>query len=295
MDIRTLRYFLTVAREENMTTAADILHVTQPTLSRQIADLEEELGCKLFTRTNRATYLTEKGMQLRRRAEEIVSMMDRTEMEFMSSDLEVHGDIHIGAGETRLVSYVTDAMVRLKNLHPDIRFHIYSGIADDVTERLDHGVLDFALLFEPVNTEKYEFIPFTEKDIPGLLVRSDSPLAQLEVIKPSDLADIPLIISSRQSASVSSIAKMTGVPEKHLNIVGSGNLIYNISLMVKSGLGSALTIDGIIDTGKVSSLRFIPLEDPVYPTLIFAWKKFQTQSPAVSLFLEEIKNTLQIT
>lgn len=295
MDIRTLRYFLTVAREENMTTAADILHVTQPTLSRQIADLEEELGCKLFTRTNRATYLTEKGMQLRRRAEEIVSMMDRTEMEFMSSDLEVHGDIHIGAGETRLVSYVTDAMVRLKNLHPDIRFHIYSGIADDVTERLDHGVLDFALLFEPVNTEKYEFIPFTEKDIPGLLVRSDSPLAQLEVIKPSDLADIPLIISSRQSASVSSIAKMTGVPEKHLNIVGSGNLIYNISLMVKSGLGSALTIDGIIDTGKVSSLRFIPLEDPVYPTLIFAWKKFQTQSPAVSLFLEEIKKALQIT
>lgn len=295
MDIRTLRYFLTVAREENMTTAADILHVTQPTLSRQIADLEKELGCKLFTRTNRATYLTEKGMQLRRRAEEIVSMMDRTEMEFMSSDLEVHGDIHIGAGETRLVSYVTDAMVRLKNLHPDIRFHIYSGIADDVTERLDHGVLDFALLFEPVNTEKYEFIPFTEKDIPGLLVRSDSPLAQLEVIKPSDLADIPLIISSRQSASVSSIAKMTGVPEKHLNIVGSGNLIYNISLMVKSGLGSALTIDGIIDTGKVSSLRFIPLEDPVYPTLIFAWKKFQTQSPAVSLFLEEIKKALQIT
>ena len=293
MDIRTLRYFLTVAREENMTTAAQLLHVTQPTLSRQIVDLEQELGRTLFVRTNRQTLLTEDGMHLRRRAEEIVSMVDRTEMEFQTTEEEVYGELHIGAGETQSMLLIAEAAESLKKRYPEIKYHIHSGNADDVSERINRGTLDFGLLFEPVNKDKYEYLKVPSEDIVGLLVRSDSEYADMASITPEELKGMPLIVSSRQALSSTSFAELLGIPEKSLNIVGSGNLIYNMAMLVQAGLGNALTISGLTVTDEPSPFRFIPLKPVVHRELVFVWKKYQLMSRAAELFLEEVKEKIK--
>lgn len=294
MEIRTLKYFLAIAREENMTAAANMLHVSQSALSRQMLDLERELGKQLFIRTNRKTLLTEDGMHLRMRAEEIVSLIERTETEFQSTDETVYGEVHVGAGETKAMSLIANTIRRIQIRHPTIQFHIYSGNADDVTERLDRGLLDFGLLFEPAAKEKYNYIPVPAKDVMGILTRKDSPYAGLDAVTPEKLKEMTLLLSMRKNYNHAVLSSWLGTDINHLNYASSYNLIYNASLMVEAGIGNALTIDGIINTTGNSSLRFIPLKPKVELSMAFVWKKYQMLSAASDLFLNEIKHDFSL-
>lgn len=178
MEIRVLRYFLAIAREGSITNAANFLHVTQPTLSRQIRDLEEELGQKFFTRGSHNMTLTAEGMILRKRAEEIISMVDKTEAEFSSMENLVGGDIYIGGGETDAIKLIAKIAKELRASYPDIHYHLYSGNSEDVTDRLDKGLLDFGILIQPADISKYDYINIPAKDTWGVVMRKDSPLAR---------------------------------------------------------------------------------------------------------------------
>lgn len=222
MEIRVLRYFLAIAREGSITNAANFLHVTQPTLSRQIHDLEEELGQKLFTRGSHSMTLTAEGMILRKRAEEIISMVDKTEAEFSYMENTIGGDIYIGGGETDAVKLVAQIAKQLRESYPGIRYHLYSGNSDDVTERLDKGLLDFGILIQPANITKYDYINIPAKDTWGVVMRKDSPLAEKSVIHKEDLLNVPLICSRQaisQERSGNEFAKWFGEDFDKLDIV----------------------------------------------------------------------------
>lgn len=293
MDTRILENFLAIAREENMTNASHFLHISQPTLSRQMADLEEDLGKKLFIRTNKKTILTEDGMLFRKRAEEIVSLMQRTLSEFQSSELDIHGEIHIGAGETYMMQQVADVAKKLHDEYPNLKFNLFSGNADDIIEKLDHGILDFGILFEPKDISKYNTIEIPAKECLGVLMRKDDPFATKEFITPDMLHQMPLMTSSRLTPSLKQLTDWAMASGEHsrqkLNIVATFNLLYNASLMVKSGLGNALTIDKIISTSKDSELCFIPLKPQINIRLVLVWKKYQVLSKANEVFLRELK------
>ena len=290
MEHRTLRYFLTIAREENMTNAANILHVSQSALSRQMADLEAELGRKLFIRTNRKTMLTEDGMRLRQRAEEIVSLVEKTEMEFKASDETISGQIAIGTGETRTFSLIARAMKQTQSRFPHIHFTVYSANAVDVTERLEHGTLDFGLLFEPVNKEHYQYLSMPCADTVGLLVSKKSPLAITE----EDLLSVPLIVSTRFSPDTLLSAVSPAVAEK-LTIPATYNLIYNATLMVEQGMGAALAIEHLVHITPESPYAFIPLSPVTTMRTVFAWKKYQILTKAEEIFLNELSSVLEKT
>ena len=244
MEIRVLRYFLAVAREGNITAAANFLHLSQPTLSRQIKDLEEELGVQLLVRKSHRVSLTPDGMRFRKRAEEIVSMVDKTEAEFISTENTVSGDIYIGGGETRAMHEIADIIKELREIYPDIHFHLYSGNAADVTERLDKGLLDFGVLIQPADISKYNYINLYEKDIWGVIMRKDSFLAEKEQIRKEDLLNLPLICS-RQAISPhqtgNEFSDWFGEDFGKLDIVTTFNLVYNASIMVDAGIGYAIT------------------------------------------------------
>lgn len=248
MDIRSLRYFLAVAREESMTEAANVLHVTQPTLSRQIAELEDELGKKLFERTNRNTTLTEEGMRLRQRAEEIVALTDQTEEEMKSDMHALTGCIRIGAGETHAMHFVTDAFLKLRQNHPGVTIELFTGNADAVRERLEHGLLDFGLLLEPVTLEHYDYIHLPEKDTVGIVTRRNGPWGKLEYVTPDDLKEMPVLISSRTQTKMVDLSKWsTGkITTKKLHVVGRFDLIGNAALLIKSGDVNAFSISGLL-------------------------------------------------
>jgi DNA-binding transcriptional LysR family regulator len=293
MDLRVLEYFLAIAREENMTNAAETLHVTQPTLSRQIADLEKELGKTLFIRTNRQTLLTEDGMRLRNRAEEILSLVSRTESEMKSDSSDVTGEIHIGAAETNIMSILAAAIKELHGEYPLIKYNIYSGNADDVSEKLEHGILDFGLMIEPVNKSKYEYIEIPDYNVIGILMRKDSPFASKEYLTAADLLDMPLLISSRQNNnSHSALFTQMGIDYDKLNIIARYNLIYNASLMVECGLGNAICIDHLADTSADSPLTFRPFSPEIKSRLVLVWKKYRLLSKPEQLFLEVLKGRL---
>lgn len=291
MEIRVLRYFLTVAREGNITAAANYLHLTQPTLSRQIKDLEDELGQQLLIRKSRRVILTPEGMLLRKRAEEIISMVDKTEAEFSSMDNTISGDIYIGGGETQAIKLIANIMKELSNEYPGIRYHLYSGNAPDVTDRLDKGLLDFGLLIQPADLTKYDYLNLPEKDSWGVIMRQDSPLAEKEYIEKEDLLKLPLICS-RQVVQLkgygNQFAEWFGEDYKKLNIVTTFNLIYNATIMVETGMGYAITIDKLINT-KDSSLCFRPLKPKLESGLNIIWKKYQVFSPAAELFLQRLR------
>lgn len=291
MEIRVLRYFLTVAREGNITAAANYLHLTQPTLSRQIKDLEDELGQQLLIRKSRRVILTPEGMLLRKRAEEIISMVDKTEAEFSSMDNTISGDIYIGGGETQAIKLIANIMKELSNEYPGIRYHLYSGNAPDVTDRLDKGLLDFGLLIQPADLTKYDYLNLPEKDSWGVIMRQDSPLAEKEYIEKEDLLKLPLICS-RQVVQLkgygNQFAEWFGEDYKKLNIVTTFNLIYNATIMVETGMGYAITIDKLINT-KDSSLCFRPLKPKLESRLNIIWKKYQVFSPAAELFLQRLR------
>lgn len=292
MEIRVLRYFLAIAREGSITNAANFLHVTQPTLSRQIRDLEEELGQKLFIRGSHSMTLTPEGMILRKRAEEIISMVDKTEAEFNSMENMVSGDIYIGSGETDVIKLVAQIAYELRVSYPGIHYHLYSGNSEDVTERLDKGLLDFGILIQPADISKYDYINLPARDTWGVIMRRDSPLAEKEVIRKEDLLGVPLICS-RQAISGerrgNEFAEWFGEDFDRLDIVTTFNLIYNAAIMVEAGIGYALTIDRIVNTDESSNLCFRPLEPRLDSGLNVIWKKYQVFSSAAELFLNKLR------
>lgn len=290
MELRVLQYFLTVAREQSVSGAAEYLHLTQPTLSRQLKDLEEELGKQLFIRGNRKITLTDEGMILRKRAEEILKLVQKTEHEITLNDKSVAGDIHIGAGETDAIRILAKATKQLQEKHPKICINISSGDATDVTEDLDKGLIDFGILFEQKDLSKYNYLKIPPKDTWGVLMRKDAPLAQKSSILPEDLWDKPLIIS-RQHREGSALAMWLGKNEAELNIVATYSLLYNGSILVDEGIGYAITLDKIINT-QGSDLCFKPLTPTLQAGLCIVWKKYQKLSKAAELFLHTLQNNL---
>lgn len=294
MEIRVLRYFLTIAREGSITNAANFLHVTQPTLSRQIHDLEDELGQKLFTRGSHNMTLTTEGMILRKRAEEIISMVDKTEAEFTSMEEAVGGDIYIGGGETDAIKFLAKVAKELHDIYPNIHYHLYSGNAQDVTERLDKGLLDFGVLVQPADISKYDYLNIPAKDTWGVVMRKDSSLAEKETICKEDLIGIPLICSRQaisQERSKNEFTQWFGEDFDKLDIVTTFNLVYNAAIMVDAGLGYAVTIDKIANTSENSTLCFRPLEPRLDSGLNIIWKKYQVFSSAAELFLERLRDS----
>lgn len=285
LEIRVLRYFLAVAQEGSVTRAAQALHLTQPTLSRQIRELEEELGQTLFSRGGRELSLTREGLLLRQRAEEIVGLAEITEKEFRSlGEKTVSGDLSIGCGESKALSFVTDALKVLQDEHPLIIPHFFSGNGEIVMDRLDKGLLDFAVLMGAENTERYYSLPLPNHDTWGLLMDKDDPMAQKKAITAEDLLDIPLILSS-QSLSRDELSGWLGFPMSRLHIAATYTLLFNGSLMVRSGLGYALCFDHIAPSGKDSPFAFRPLTSP----LSLVWKKHQILSAPAEAFLAKIR------
>ena len=284
MDIRTLQYFLAVAREESITAAAQALHMTQPPLSRQMKDLEDELGKQLFIRGNRRVTLTDEGMILRKRAEELVSLMEITRAEISASGESLSGDIYIGGGETQEIRYIAKAIKQFQKKYPGVHFHLYSGHANDMTERLDRGLLDFGIVIEPVDIQKYDYIKLPGADIWGLLMPKDCPLAARNSIRPEDLLTLPIIFTN-QSLADNEFSGWMGSSFSHLNIVATYDLLFNTSLLVEEGVGYALCLDKIIPTGADSPLTFRPLEPSLEVGLYLIWKKYQLFSKAAETFL----------
>lgn len=294
MEIRVLRYFLAIAREGSITNAANFLHVTQPTLSRQIHDLEDELGQKLFTRGSHNMALTAEGMILRKRAEEIISMVDKTEAEFTSMEEAVGGDIYIGGGETDAIKFLAKVAKELRDTYPNVRYHLYSGNAQDVTERLDKGLLDFGVLVQPADLSKYDYLNIPAKDTWGVVMRKDSSLAEKETIRKEDLIGLPLICSRQaisQERNKNEFVQWFGEDFDKLDIVTTFNLVYNAAIMVDAGLGYAVTIDKIANTSENSSLCFRPLKPRLDSGLNVIWKKYQVFSSAAELFLERLRES----
>ena len=292
MELRVLRYFLTIAREGSITNAANVLHVTQPTLSRQIHDLEEELGQRLFVRGSRNMSLTAEGMILRKRAEEIISMVDKTEAEFHSMSNVVSGDIYIGGGETEAVKLIAQIVCELRTAYPEIHYHLYSGNAEDVTERLDKGLLDFGLLIQPADISKYDYFNIPARDTWGVIMRKDIPLAKKETIRKEDLLNVPLICSRQvisEERHRNEFAEWFGEDFDKLDIVTTFNLVYNAAIMVEAGVGYAITIDKIANTTESSSLCFRPLEPQLDSGLNIIWKKDQVFYAAAALFFKKLR------
>lgn len=288
MELRVLQYFLAVTREQSISGAAESLHLSQPTLSRQLKDLEEELGKQLLIRGNRRITLTEEGMILRKRAEEIMELVKKAEDEISLSDETVAGDITVGAGETDGVRFLAKAAQALQKEHPLVHFHIISGDKSTVTEAMDKGLIDFGLLFGEIDTTKYESFKIPFKNTWGVLMRRDSPLAEKETILPEDLWNKPLIIS-RQEFNGSDLQDFLKHGKEKLNIVGTYNLLFNGSLMVDEGMGYALCIDKIINVSGNSNLCFRPFSFEYKVEISIAWKKYQILTKAAEKFLQKLQ------
>lgn len=292
MDIRVLQYFLAVAREESITKAAERLHMTQPPLSRQLKDLEEELGKQLFIRGSKKVTLTEDGILLRKRAEELVDLMEKTKAEMTSSSENISGDIHIGCGETEAISFLAQAAWDLQQEYPLIHYHLYSGDAERVLERLDKGLIDFGPLVGPVDINKYDYMRLPFKDTWGVLMRKDSPLAEKEKITAEDLWDKPLILSHQTSIN-SEMFSWLKTDLSKLNIAATYDLIYNASLFVKKGFGYVIALDRLINTTGDSTLCFRPLSPALEAGLCIVWKKHQVFSRASNAFLKQLQKELE--
>ena len=287
MELRVLRYFLAVAREENITKAAALLHLTQPTLSRQLMQLEEELGVQLFHRSRYHIILTDEGMLLRRRAQELVELADKTVREFHRAP-ELRGEISIGSGDLEGMSLLSDLLASFQALHPQVTYQIYSGNADNIKERIEGGSLDLGLLLEPVDISKYDFIRLPVKEQWGVHVREDSPLARNEALTAKDLAGIPLILT-RRSLVQKELERWFGPDARHLQVAATGNLPYNMAQLARAGMGAFLTIRLRCD---YEGLRFLPLSPPLEASTVLAWKKTETFPPTVAALVEHMKKCL---
>ena len=288
MELRVLQYFLTVAREQSISRAAEVLHMTQPPLSRQLMELEKELGKSLFIRGSRRITLTEEGIILRKRAEEMLELLEKTRAEVTAAEDTISGEIYIGSGETEGFRIIAEAARRLREQYPKVRYNLFSGNAEDVLERLDHGLLDLAVVISPTESKQYEYVSLPAANIMGLLVRMDHPLSNKEYILPQDLTNIPLIVP-RKLTDNSRFTGWLGGKSDRLSVVAVYNLLYNASLMVEEGIGCALCLGGIIPEYEESTLRFRPLKGYAAADLAVIRKKDQVLSKATAKLLEEIQ------
>ena len=287
MELRTMRYFLAVAREENMTRAAEFLHVTQPTLSKQLKALEEELGKKLFTRHSFSIQLTEEGMLLRKRAEDLVNMADKIKVEFLALDDVLGGDVYFGLAESYQIRYLASAIRRFKNTYPGLHYHITSGDTEQVTEKLDKGILDFAVLAQEPDPVKYRFLKFPEADLWGAVMPADCPLAGKEAVSVKYLIGLPLFCS--EQGWNNDINRWCGSDRDKLQLEGSFRLSYNGSIFVKEGLGCLLTLQNLINTNLDNGLVFRPLTPKLETNIYLIWKKYQVFTPIAERLLEQLK------
>ena len=281
MEIRVLKYFLMTAREENITKAAALLHLTQPTLSRQLIQLEEELGVTLFHRNRHRIVLTEDGMLLRRRAEEIVSLAEKTKDDFRHRQEHLAGTISIGSGELKSSRFLTRLITDFQKENPLVTFTIYSGNSDNIKERIERGLLDVGLLQEPVDITRYSFVRTPVREEWGILVREDSPLAFKSSVSPEDLAGVPLILPSRENVQ-NELLNWFGPHAEHLHITATGNLLYNLAFLARDSGSCVLTLN--LDCAY-EGLRFVPLSPKMESGTVLVWKKVETFSPAATAFL----------
>ena len=288
MELRELRYFLAVAREKSITGAAQSLYITQPSLSRQRQNLEREAGQKLFERGSKEITLTEAGVLLKRRAEEMLALYEKTKAELSAETESICGEIYIGSGESYAIDEIAKVAKGLREEHPGITFHFYSGDTQEVTERLDHGLIDFGVLVEPADASKYVCLRLSQKDTWGVLMRKDSPLAEKQWVEPSDLYGKPLI-RSRHAMKAAELSAWFGCDAEQMHVAATYNLLYNASLLVKEGLGYAVGLDKIINTTGESELCFRPLKPSFQSSLLVAWKSGQVFSRAARLFLDALR------
>ena len=291
MEIRTLRNFLAVAREENMSRAAETLHVSQPTLSKQLKSLEEELGKKLFTRRSFSIKLTDEGMLLRNRAEDLVGMADKIEQEFVSLDDISGGDLYLGLAESYQLRLLARSIKDFKQDYPDLHYHITSGDTEQLSEKLDKGLLDFLVLVEFPDNKKYDFLEFPKKDTWGLVIPADDPLSKKKAIHMDDLKDLPLFCS--EQAWDGDIRNWAGSRFSELHLEGSFRLSYNGSIFTREGLGYLLTYEHLVDTSKDSGLVFRPLSPKLENNIYIAWKKYQAFTPIAERFLVHLKRSFR--
>ena len=287
MEIRTLRYFLAVAREENMTRAAELLHVTQPTLSKTLRALEEELGKKLFERHSFSISLTQEGVLLRDRAEDLVTMADKIEQEFLSLDDVTGGELYLGLGESYQIRYLAREILALKEVCPGLRYHITSGDTEQVTEKLDKGLLDFAVLCDTPDGRKYDWLPFPEPDVWGVVMPAGAALAKKKTVTADDLKGLPLFTS--EQGWNNDIGRWCGEKRQDLWLEGTFRLSYNASVFVREGLGYQLTFDGLVNTSPESGLVFRPLSPRLETKLFLIWNKYQTFTPIAERFLKQVR------
>ena len=290
MELRVLRYFIEVARTQNITAAAERLHITQPTLSKQLMDLEDELGAKLFERGKRRTTLTEDGMLLFQRAKEIVALADLTESAFRSTDERIAGDIAIGCGETNGMRLLVDAMMEMRAAHPGVTFRLSSGNFEDISDRLDSGLVDFGLFVGDAAVAKYDYIKLPHSDAWGLLMRADDALAERASVRPQDLDGLTLLCS-RQAVAGNELAGWLGREFGELDIVATYNLIHNATYMVEAGMGCAVSIEGLVNTSG-TGLVFRPFEPSLTARLSFAWKRGRQLSRAAAEFLKLLQSKI---
>lgn len=294
MEIRALKYFLTTVREGNITKAAKYLNLTQPNLSRQINMLERDIGHKLFERKHNNIELTPEGILLKKRAEEILNMIDKTRAEFNFTDELIAGDIFIGAGETWAISLLASIMRDMQKDYPHIKYSIYSGNSEDITEKLDKGLLDFGVLIDPADLSKYDYLKMPAKDTWGLIMRRDSKLAQKKYIVKKDLYNIPLIVSRQtiqNNMQNNDFLKWLGGSFSGLEIAATYNLIYNALIMVREGMGYAFALDRLIDNMHNEDICFLPLKPKLESGLNVVWKKNQEFSRASKIFLERMNKS----
>lgn len=291
MEIRVLKYFLTVAREQSILGAAKFLHLSQPTLSRQLKDLEKEFGKQLFIRGTKKITLTEDGIFFRKRAEEIIDLVSKTEIEMNSSNDNISGCVYLGTAETENIDIIAKCMKKTRAQYPNIKFNISSDDGDDVMDNLDKGLIDFGIIICPFDKSKYNYITLPSKDIWGILMRKDSPLAKLDYITPKDLFDKPLIVS-RQVSTTSEISDWLKTDLDKLNIVTHYNLVYNASILVKNNIGYAIALDGLIDTSDSSIFTFKHLYPKLDLEINVIWKKYQVFSKPTEKFLSILKKEI---
>lgn len=291
MEIRTLRYFLAVAREENMTRAAETLHVTQPTLSKQLKSLEDELGKKLFTRHSFNIQLTEEGILLRKRAEDLVKMADKITTEFITLDDITGGDVYFGLAESYQIRFLAREISSFKKSYPGLCYHITSGDTEQVTEKLDKGILDFAVLAEEPNISKYNYLCFPETDIWGVVMPEKCRLSKKKTICVDDLVGLPLFCS--EQGWHKDISRWCGSQIDKLHLEGSFRLSYNASLFVKEELGYLLTFAHLIDTSPDSGLVFRPLFPKLETKMYLIWKKYQVFTPIAERLLNSLKTKMK--
>ncbi len=290
MELRVLRYFVQVARDESITKAARALHISQPTLSKQMKDLEAELGVRLFIRTNYAVRLTEDGIRLRLRAEDLLAMADQTMNEFIRKDRSISGEIRIGAAEGEAVRVLGTAMQKLKDRYPDIFYHMYAGDTEMLKEKLDSGFLDYLLICEDPDLARFQALTLPIEDTWGLVMKKDNPLAAKESITFEDLTGLPLLVP--RQALHQDLARLFGPAAHRMHFAATYDLAHNASLLVQEGFGYLLTFDHLVDLSERSGLVFIPLEPVLKTRSHLIWRKYQIFSDAAEVFLKTVEESV---